>query len=76
MMHVISYGQVREHFFREVERHPENVDLIGNNMAVALSRYVKWPRGMTDEQIGVAMAATFAELNRRWEYAIARRGAA
>lgn len=55
---------VRKRAWKEIEKHPENLDSISHNLSVALM------------QLGVpspAWVATMDELHRRWEFSIMKK---
>lgn len=56
----IDYATLRERAFKEVAAHPENIDAISHNLAVAM---------MQLEVPATTWMSTMDELNRRWEHA-------
>lgn len=65
----IEYGVVRERFFKAVNDHPENIDLIAHNAAAVLMKGTAWPESFSVEQVSIAIEAFFLEFWRRWELA-------
>lgn len=69
---MIEYGEARDRFFRAVNDHPENIDLIAHNAAAVLLTGIAWPEGFDVEKQATAIEAFFIEFWRRWQFAKVR----
>ncbi len=65
--------EIRERAFGEINRSPENHDMIAANMGKAmLHSECEWPKGITPESQGRFIDTCLLELARRAEWALRR----
>jgi len=72
MTDCITFMEARERFFKAVNDHPDNIDMIAHNAAAVMMKGVAWPESFGPEQISRAVESFFLELWKRWELARVR----